>query len=64
LREDKAKTKKWFFSEEKAEARPAEPASPTLPSMARLLPQAPEIEVFLLLFLQKKKILPFQRNGQ
>jgi hypothetical protein len=32
--------------------------------MARLLPQAPEIEVFLLLFLQKKKILPFQRNGQ
>ncbi len=34
-------------------------ATPTIDTLARLLPQAPGINVFLLLFQQKKKILPY-----
>jgi hypothetical protein len=48
-----------FFSEEKNQKTFILSACPTIEVMSRIVPLAPEIKVFLLLFLQKKKILSF-----
>jgi len=48
-----------FFSEEKNQKTFIISAASEWEAMASILPQARGIKVFLLLFLQKKKILPF-----
>ncbi len=48
-----------FFSEEKNQKTFIFSAAPTIEAMAGILPRAPDIKVFLLLFLQKKKTLSF-----